>query len=96
MEETPGNRLLWQRVRAVGRRLDFDLEGTRTGGASDGNDASQHAPTIDGFGAVGDGAHQSYEYVKLDALADRTALLAACLLDDPLPADPTQELEDHA
>ncbi|CCQ37483.1 peptidase M20 family protein (homolog to carboxypeptidase) [Natronomonas moolapensis 8.8.11] len=86
MERTPGNRLLWERVQAIGRRLDLDLEGTRSGGASDGNDASQHAPTIDGFGAVGDGAHQAFEYVRLDALVDRVALLAACLCTGPLEA----------
>jgi len=94
MEQTPGNRLLWERVRTIGGRLDLDLEGTRSGGASDGNDASQYAPTIDGFGAVGDGAHQPFEHVQLDALADRVALLAACLVDDPLPEDPTDHLED--
>jgi glutamate carboxypeptidase len=87
MEPTPGNQLLWDRVRAIGERLGLDLEGTRSGGASDGNDASQHAPTIDGFGAVGDGAHQSYEYVQLDDLVDRIALLAACLLEEPLPSE---------
>ncbi|MEF8806841.1 M20 family metallopeptidase [Natronomonas sp.] len=94
MELTAGNRLLWNRVREIGQRLDLALEGTRSGGASDGNDASQHAPTIDGFGAVGDGAHQTYEHVRLDALVDRVALLAACLLDEPLPAEPRQELDD--
>ena len=91
MEQTPGNRLLWERVRETGERLGLSLEGTRSGGASDGNDASQHAPTVDGFGAVGDGAHQEFEYVKLDRLVDRTALLAACLIDEPLPSDPKQE-----
>ena len=96
MEPTPGNRLLWERVRTIGRRLDLDLEETHSGGGSDGNDASQHAPTIDGFGAVGDGAHQTYEYVELDALTDRVALLAACLLDDPLPAEPRDELGDES
>ena len=93
MEQTPGSRLLWERVKEMGRRLGVNLEGTRSGGASDGNDASQHAPTVDGFGAVGDGAHQEYEYVDLDALADRTELLAACLLEEPLPEDPRQELK---
>ncbi|QFU81063.1 M20 family metallopeptidase [Natronorubrum aibiense] len=88
MEPTAGNRLLWERIQTLGDRLGLTLEGTRSGGASDGNDASQHAPTIDGFGAVGDGAHQTYEYVKLDALAERVALLAACLYDEPLPTDP--------
>lgn len=92
MERTPGNRLLWERVRDVARRMDIGVEGTQSGGASDGNIASQHAPTIDGFGAVGDGAHQTYEYVDLTALRDRVALLAACLLDEPLPANPQEEL----
>ncbi len=94
MEPTPGNRLLWKRVRTIGHRLNLDLEETHSGGASDGNDASQHAPTIDGFGAVGDGAHQTYEYVLLDALMDRVALLAACLLDDPLPSEPQTEVDE--
>ena len=92
MERTPGNRLLWERVRDIAQRMDLELEGTRSGGASDGNDASQHAPTIDGFGAVGDGAHQTYEYVLLSALRERVALLARCLIDDPLPAFPAEEL----
>ncbi|MEF8782360.1 MAG: M20 family metallopeptidase [Haloarculaceae archaeon] len=96
MEPTPGNRLLWERVRTIGRRLGLALEGTHSGGGSDGNDASQHAPTIDGFGAVGDGAHKTYEYVKLDALADRVHLLAACLCDEPLPPEPEQERRDHS
>ena len=87
MEPTPGNRLLWERVQTIGDRLDLALEGTHSGGGSDGNNASQHAPTIDGFGAVGDGAHQTFEHVQLDALVDRVALLAACLHDEPLPTD---------
>jgi glutamate carboxypeptidase len=95
MELTPGNRLLWERVQAVGHRLGLELDGTRSGGASDGNDTSQYAPTIDGFGAVGEGAHQSFEHVRLNALADRVALLSACLLDDPLPATPRHHLEDQ-
>lgn len=94
MEQTPGNRRLWERVNTIGERLGLDLEGTRSGGASDGNDASQHAPTIDGFGAVGAGAHQPFEHVRLDALADRVALLAANLVDEPLPDDP-EELEEQ-
>jgi glutamate carboxypeptidase len=90
MEPTAGNRRLWERVQEIGRRLGLELEGTHSGGASDGNDASQHAPTIDGFGAVGDGAHQSFEYVDLDALTNRVALLAACLLEEPLGTEPPQ------
>lgn len=90
MVETPGNRLLWERVKIIGDRLGMKLEGARSGGASDGNFASQHAPTIDGLGAVGDGAHQEYEYVDLDRLPKRVALLASCLLDRPIPEDPKE------
>lgn len=95
MEHTPGNQLLWRRVQEVGSRLGMELEGVRSGGGSDGNYASQHAATIDGFGGVGDGAHQEYEYVEVPELLKRTALLAACLVDDPLPDDPSAELEDE-
>ncbi|MEF8778016.1 MAG: M20 family metallopeptidase [Natronomonas sp.] len=91
MEPTPGNRLLWERVQSVGQQLGLTLEGTHSGGGSDGNDASQHAPTIDGFGAVGDGAHQEFEHVQLESLVDRVALLAACLCDEPLSAEPLRE-----
>ncbi|MFW5929766.1 MAG: M20 family metallopeptidase [Halobacteriota archaeon] len=84
MEETPGNQALWRRVREIGASMDVELEPARSGGASDGNLASQHAPTVDGLGAVGDGAHKRYEYVDLDALVERVALLAACLADRPL------------
>ncbi len=94
MERTPGNRVLWQRVVAAGKELGLELEDTRSGGASDGNDASQYAATIDGFGAVGDGAHQEFEYVNLRRLLDRVALLALCLLDEPLPQEPGRELDD--
>lgn len=84
MEPTDGNRQLWRRVRTIGERLGLNLDVTKSGGASDGNFASQHAPTIDGMGAVGDGAHHPDEYVEVDALVDRVALLAACLIDEPL------------
>lgn len=94
MERTPQNRLLWRRVKEVGSRLGLELEEVRSGGASDGNDASQHAATIDGFGAVGDGAHQEYEYVDLDRLEDRVALLAASLLEQPLPEEPAEDLQE--
>lgn len=95
MEHTPGNQLLWRRVQNVAGMLDMELEGVRSGGGSDGNYASQHAPTIDGFGGVGDGAHQEYEYVDVPELLRRTALLAACLVDEPLPEDAYTELEDE-
>lgn len=56
------------------------LEGKAVGGASDGNlTAAAGALTLDGLGAVGDGAHADHEWVSAPAMADRSALLAHLL-----------------
>ena len=48
-----------------------------TGGGSDGNfTAALGVPTLDGLGAVGEGAHAAHESILVDRIADRTALLA--------------------
>lgn len=80
MEPSPGGRRLWHAAERLGRRLGLSLEEGRSGGASDGNYAAQHAPTLDGLGAVGDGAHAAHEHVRIDALPERAALLALLLL----------------
>jgi glutamate carboxypeptidase len=49
------------------------------GGGSDGNTASLHAPTLDGLGAIGDGAHAAHEFVAIEPTVRRTALLALLL-----------------
>jgi glutamate carboxypeptidase len=60
--------------------LGFKLEEAATGGASDGNFTSAiGVPTLDGMGAVGEGAHASHESILIEHLAPRTALLAALL-----------------
>jgi glutamate carboxypeptidase len=52
------------------------------GGGSDGNlTAALGIPTLDGMGAVGDGAHSAGEYILAGAMPKRAALLAAMLLD---------------
>ncbi|WP_431882454.1 M20 family metallopeptidase [Micromonospora gifhornensis] len=54
-----------------------DLVGAYAAGASDGNfTAALGVPTLDGLGAVGGGAHSADEYVCLDRMPERTALLA--------------------
>jgi glutamate carboxypeptidase len=54
--------------------------GVVVGGGSDGNfTAAVGCPTLDGLGAVGDGAHAEGEHVRLDAMAARAALLAALI-----------------
>jgi glutamate carboxypeptidase len=54
------------------------LQGVRVGGASDGNfTAGIGVPTLDGLGAVGDGAHAEGEHVLVDAMPQRAALVRA-------------------
>jgi glutamate carboxypeptidase len=81
MEATARNRRLWERARAHGAALGLALTEAAVGGASDGNTTSRHTATLDGLGAVGDGAHASHEHVLIDALPERAALLALLLLD---------------
>lgn len=80
MERTRGTVKLYERARALAGELGFDLGEAATGGASDGNFTSAlGVPTLDGMGAVGDGAHASHESVAIADLAPRTALLAGML-----------------
>lgn len=84
LERTPRNRLLWRRAREVAKELDLDLRECLAGGGSDGNVASQFAPTLDGLGPVGAGAHATHEFIQLDSMVERGALLALLLLEPPL------------
>lgn len=61
------------------KHLGFELTEKETGGGSDGNLTAPYAPTLDGLGAVGDGAHANHEYVVLEEMPKRTALLAMLL-----------------
>ena len=82
MERTPGNVALFARAQQLGRNIGLDLEEVTAGGGSDGNTTAQHTATLDGLGAVGEGAHAVNEQVSIDSLATRTALLAA-LIQEP-------------
>lgn len=84
MEATPRNRVLWEAVQGCGRRLGLELEDAESGGASDGNTTSLYTATVDGLGAVGDGAHARHEHVRLGKLLERTTLLALILMMPPL------------
>ena len=41
-------------------------------------------PTLDGLGAVGDGAHARHEHIRIEETLDRCALLALLLMEPPL------------
>ena len=80
MERTAGTVRLYRRARALAAELGFALDEAATGGASDGNFTSALGiPTLDGMGAVGEGAHTAHESIVIERLAPRTALLAGML-----------------
>jgi glutamate carboxypeptidase len=91
MERTPANRALWQLACRLGGELGLELEETLAGGGSDGNFTSRLTATLDGLGAVGDGAHARHEHLRLEASLQRVALLALLLMAPPLGG--TSEIE---
>jgi glutamate carboxypeptidase len=81
MERTRGTVFLYRKAWALAAELGFALEEAATGGASDGNFTSALGiPTLDGMGAVGEGAHARHESILIAHLAPRTALLAGMLV----------------
>jgi glutamate carboxypeptidase len=80
MERARGTVKLYRQARALAAELGFSLEEAASGGASDGNfTAALGIATLDGLGAVGDGAHARHESILVEHLAPRTALLAGLL-----------------
>jgi glutamate carboxypeptidase len=86
LEPTPRNRTLWEAARRVGQEIGLELEEGLAGGVSDGNTISLYTSTLDGLGAVGDGAHAQHEFLDVDAMPKRCALLARLLTLPPLTA----------
>ena len=84
MEPTPANRGLWRLACSLGDELGLDLDEGTAGGGSDGNFTSLYTATLDGMGAVGDGAHARHEHLRLSPTIERTALLTLLLLAPPL------------
>jgi glutamate carboxypeptidase len=80
MERKAGTIALFKKARTLAADLGFVLDEAATGGGSDGNFTSALGiPTLDGMGAVGDGAHASHESIVIEHLVPRTALLAAMI-----------------
>jgi glutamate carboxypeptidase len=77
MERTKGVSHLFRLARKAAGEIGVELEESATGGGSDGNfTAALGVPTLDGLGAVGEGAHAAHESVLVDRIADRIGLLA--------------------
>jgi glutamate carboxypeptidase len=77
MERTAGIAKLFRKARKLAAELGIELEESVSGGGSDGNfTAALGVPTLDGLGAVGEGAHAPHESILVERMADRAALVA--------------------
>lgn len=75
---------LYEMARAIAAGFGVELGETMVGGGSDGNfTAALGIPTLDGMGAVGDGAHSPDEHILVDRIPDRVALLARLVASIP-------------
>lgn len=80
MERTQGTVRLLEAAQELAKSLGMVLGESATGGGSDGNFTSALGiPTLDGLGAVGEGAHAAHECIFLEQLPLRTALLAGLI-----------------
>jgi glutamate carboxypeptidase len=80
MERNAETVRLFELARGVGAGIGIDLDEASTGGASDGNFTSALGiPTLDGLGPVGDGAHALHEWVDVESLPRRAALIAGLI-----------------
>jgi glutamate carboxypeptidase len=71
---------LFARAKFLAKQIGFVAGEVAAGGGSDGNfTAALGIPTLDGLGAVGDGAHSIHEHVVVKTMPQRAALLAALL-----------------
>ena len=83
LEETDDVMALYERARAAALDLGFELGHTQVGGASDGNFvAALGIPVLDGLGITGDGAHTLDEYIEIEDIPRRAALLTKLLIEE--------------
>jgi glutamate carboxypeptidase len=80
LERTHGVVMLFEHARELMNEVGLSLDEASTGGGSDGNfTGALGVPTLDGLGAVGNGAHSLSEHVVIRSLPERAALLAGLL-----------------
>jgi glutamate carboxypeptidase len=80
-ERSPATVCLYRMAAQAAAELGFQLAEAAVGGGSDGNlTAALGVPTLDGLGAVGDGAHAANEFVVIREMPRRSALLAELII----------------
>ena len=80
LERTTAVSALFEKARLLMGEISVTLQEASTGGGSDGNfTAALGVPTLDGLGAIGDGAHSPHEHIVIRALPERATLIAGLL-----------------
>jgi len=80
MERTAGVASLYEQAVGIAAELGWKLGEAAVGGGSDGNfTTGMGIPTLDGLGAVGDGAHAVHEHILISELPRRAALVAGLI-----------------
>jgi glutamate carboxypeptidase len=79
MEKNERNSVLWNLAKTISGKMGLSLKDGTTGGGSDGSFATQYTATLDGLGAVGEGAHSLSEKIFLEKTLERCALFTALL-----------------
>ena len=81
LERTDAVTALYEKARTLAASFDYDLGETQVGGASDGNFVGAlGVPLLDGVGIAGDGAHTLNEYIYIDDIPKRAALITQLLM----------------
>lgn len=86
LEKGKANQKLWEITQSLGKDLNLNLQEGKSGGGSDGNFTNLYSPTIDGLGAVGEGAHAYHEKIFIKETLNRAALLTLLLMYPSLEA----------
>jgi glutamate carboxypeptidase len=81
MERTPAVVKLEILAQIAARELGFEVNAASTGGASDASiAAAEGTPALDGLGPIGGLDHSPDEYIDLNSIVPRTALLAKLII----------------
>ena len=87
MEKLTRSERLVEHAKSVARSLGFEINDAATGGASDANTTSgMGIPSLDGLGPIGGNDHSPAEYLEVESIVPRTAMLAGLLV--AIAADP--------
>lgn len=74
-ETTPAIEALFEHAKELAAEIGFELEGSYTGGGSDGNFLADKLPVLDGLGVDGEGAHTLHEHLLISSLVPRMTLM---------------------